>query len=102
MVDREELADEFRFQAEWRRQKAAEYPDDKRNLEAAEILSRLAETVALCPEEVIVAFQEIWQDEENYNFAEMWAENLRQVGFVSDPKSAEEMYRQMISEYAGL
>jgi hypothetical protein len=28
--------------AEWRRQKAEEFPDDKRNLEAAEALDRLA------------------------------------------------------------
>jgi hypothetical protein len=36
---------DFRASARWRREKAVEYPSDKRNLEAAVLLDRLADTV---------------------------------------------------------
>ena len=45
MVGRLELQDDFKEQAEWRREKAEQYPDDKRHLEAAAIFDRLAATV---------------------------------------------------------
>jgi hypothetical protein len=46
-MTRQELQEEFERQAEWRRMKADEYPDDDtRNIEAAEIFDRLAATVA--------------------------------------------------------
>jgi hypothetical protein len=38
-------ADELENTASWRRQKAVEHPGDMRNLEAAELLERLAEEV---------------------------------------------------------
>lgn len=40
------LKDSFEMQAEWRREKAAEFPDDaKRNMDAAEVFDKLAATV---------------------------------------------------------
>ena len=36
------LVEIFEGKAQWRRQKAVDHPDDKRNLEAATILDRLA------------------------------------------------------------
>ena len=42
---REILRDELDCAAEWRREKAEEYPDDERNLEAAALLHRIAATV---------------------------------------------------------
>ena len=38
MVGRLELQDVFKEQAEWRREKAEQHPDDKRHLEAASSL----------------------------------------------------------------
>ena len=39
-VGRVELQDDFKEQAGWRREKAEQYPDDKRHLEAAGIFDR--------------------------------------------------------------
>lgn len=47
------LADEFEMQAEWRSEKAKQYPDDKRNAEAVEIFEKLRNSVAVCPADVI-------------------------------------------------
>ena len=44
-VGRVELQDDFKERAGWRREKAEQYPDDKRHLEAAAIFDRLAATV---------------------------------------------------------
>jgi hypothetical protein len=56
MVDRQELQDAFKEQAEWRREKAKQSPDDKRHLEAAAIFDRLAATVDAIPQDVFIAF----------------------------------------------
>ena len=45
MVGQAGLRDDFKEQAEWRREKAEQDPDDKRQLEAAAIFDRLAATV---------------------------------------------------------
>ena len=45
MVGQVELRDDFKEQAAWRREKAEQDPDDKRQLEAAAIFDRLAATV---------------------------------------------------------
>jgi len=91
-----ELAEEFTFQAAWRREKATEYPDDTRNLEAAALLDRLAKSVADCPPEVIEAAGELFEDSTE---AEDWSEMMRQVGFHSWPKTAEEFLREFISHH---
>jgi hypothetical protein len=36
------LVETLESQAEWRRQKALEYPEDRRNIDAAELLEKLA------------------------------------------------------------
>ena len=59
MVGRLELQDDFKEQAEWRREKAEQYPDDKRHLEAAAIFDRLAATVDGIPQDVFRAFSQI-------------------------------------------
>lgn len=85
------LAEEFEYQAEWRREKAAEYPDDKRNHEAAEILDQLARSVRDCPAETIEAVFELCIDG-----GEDWSEMKRQVGFSYFPKTAEEFCNDFI------
>jgi len=96
------LREEFERQAEWRRQKGIEYPNDTRNLEAAEIFDRLASSVEDCPSEVIYAVGEFFADPDDWECAERWQEVLREVGFYSEPKTAEEFCRAFIAERAGL
>ena len=45
MVARSELWDDFKEQADWRRETAEQHPDDKRHLEPAATFDRLAATV---------------------------------------------------------
>jgi hypothetical protein len=47
--DQQAIADHFREQARWRRDKAAEYPDDQRNAQCAAGLEELAEYVLGLP-----------------------------------------------------
>ena len=49
MVARLELKDVFKEKAEWRREKAQQYPNEQRNLEGAAIFDRLAVTVDAIP-----------------------------------------------------
>ena len=58
MVGHMELRDDFKEQADWRREKAKLYPDDKRHLEAAAIFDRLAATVDAIPQDVYRIFAE--------------------------------------------
>ena len=58
---RQELKEEFEREAEWRRQKAAEYPDDKRNLDSAAGYDRLAATVGDVSDELMVAYVECFR-----------------------------------------
>ena len=46
---REALRLDFEQTADWRRSKAAEYPEDSRNLEAAALLDKLAASVETVP-----------------------------------------------------
>ena len=79
--------------AQWRRQKAVEHPDEKRNLEAATILDRLAKSVDSVPPTTLNSFFELYEDYEG----EELSEELRQVGFHSDPKTAEDFCRSYIA-----
>ena len=63
MSGRLELQDDFKEQAEWRREKAEQYPDDKRHLEAAAIFDRLAATVDAIPQDVFIAFSKLEVDD---------------------------------------
>ena len=45
---REALRLDFEQTADWRRSKAAEYPEDSRNLEAAALLDKLAASASHC------------------------------------------------------
>jgi hypothetical protein len=53
---REQLKTKLEEQAEWRRRKAVEW-EDHRNIEAAELLDRLAATVADVPQHLLDAYQ---------------------------------------------
>ena len=97
MVGHVELRDDFKEQAEWRRAKAEQYPDDKRHLEAAAIFDRLAATVDAIPQDVFIAFSKLEVDDGLLD-VEQWTQMLREVGFGSSPKSAEEFVRFFIAD----
>ena len=87
------LVEIFAGKAEWRRHKANEHPDDKRNLEAATIFDRLARSVDGVPRTTLNGFFELYEDYEGDELSE----ELRQVGFHSDPKTAEDFCRGYIA-----
>jgi hypothetical protein len=87
------LRTEFLNTADWRRQKAIEHPDDKRNEEAAQLLERLATTVEQVEAHLIKAFYELREDSRE---AEEYSEMLRKVGFHWGPKTATEFVRDFI------
>jgi hypothetical protein len=93
-LNTELLKVEFLNTAEWRRQKAAEYPDDKRNLEAADLLERLAETVDQVEPALLQAYVELWEDAPE---AEALSDMLREIGFYTAPKTATEFVAAFIS-----
>ena len=95
---REQLKEEFEGQADWRRQKAGEYPDDKRNIEAAEIFDRLAAGALTIPSDVFAAYLELFEE---YPDAEKHAERMRSVGFHYWPETAEQFVRDFIAEQTG-
>ena len=98
MVGHVELRDDFKEQAEWRREKAEQYPDDKRHLEAAAIFDRLAATVCAIPHDVFIAFSEHPDIADGLLDVERWTEMLRDVGFGLSPKTAEEFVRSFIAD----
>lgn len=90
-----DLTEEFTRQAEWRREKAQQYPDDTRNAEAAELFDRLASSSAKCPPEITEAAWELFDDIID---GEMWHQMLKEVGFWYFPSTAEEFCRDFISK----
>ena len=86
---------EFESQAEWRREKQKEYPNDKRNSEAAEIFDRLADTSLAIPADVFGAYLELFEDGPD---AERNSEMMRQVGFHYWPENAEQFVRDFIAD----
>src|SRR6516165_4519395 len=91
---REMLKTELEDQAEWRRQKAVEYPNDRRNLDSAEEYERLAKTVKDIPDDLLVAYSECFEDAPD---SENWQEMLKDIfrGF-SDFKDARELVQAFV------
>ena len=98
MVGRLELRDDFKEEAEWRREKAEQYPDDERYLAAAAIFDRLAATVDAIPQDVFITFSEHPEIADGLLDVERWTEMLRAVGFGSSPETAEEFVRSFIAD----
>lgn len=90
---------DFERARDFRDEKAYEHPDDKRNAAAVLLHDNLAATVAGCPPETLEDVSAFLLDEDSSCRAhEVWQEHLRQVGFQSEPASAEEFCRQFLSE----
>jgi hypothetical protein len=99
MVGRLELQDVFKEQAEWRREKAEQYPNEERNLQAAAIFDRLAATVDAVPQDAFVALSELRPNvDDGLLDVERWTEMLRDVGFQSAPKNAEDFVRSFVAD----
>ena len=94
MVGRLELRDNFKEEAEWRRENAKQSPDEERYLAAAAIFDRLAATVDAIPQDVFTAFSKLEVDDGLLD-VERWTE-IRDVGFGLSPKTAEEFVRSFI------
>jgi hypothetical protein len=95
MAARDVLEDAFLDTARWRREKATEYPNDERNLEAAALLDRLATTVDQVEPELLAAYAKLHDD---YCDIETHSEMLRAIGFDSAPETASEFVAKFISK----
>jgi hypothetical protein len=93
--NRKLLKDQLEDQAEWRRRKAVEYPDDRRNLDSAEEYERLAKTVQDIPDDLLVAYSEAFEDAPD---SERWQEMLKDIfrGFF-DPADATELVQGFLN-----
>jgi hypothetical protein len=99
MVGRLELRDDFKEQAEWRREKAKQSPDEERYLAAAAIFDRLAATVDAIPQDVFITFSEHPEIADGLLDVERWTEMLPDVGFALSPKTSEEFVRSFIADH---
>jgi hypothetical protein len=86
--------------AEWRRQKAVEYPEDKQNLEAATLLDRLAIEVGALEDSALTStllkLYEGASDNEGLRIAERESEYRRLIGFWRFPHNGEEYLKDLI------
>jgi hypothetical protein len=80
--------------AEWRREKAEEFPDDSRNLDAAKELEKLATEIKnLEGSELyqrVETLDDAMPDDDNYDLVEWLSEELRAVGFRTSYESGAE------------
>jgi hypothetical protein len=84
--------------AYWRREKAIEFPDDVRNLEAARELDRLAvEIAALEGSKLHALLDKFFEDEDGGLIAmPVISEILRQVGFSRRYDTGEELLQAIV------
>jgi hypothetical protein len=94
----ESLRLDFGETARWRREKGAEHPEDSRNVEAAELLDRLAKTIKDVDPTLLDAYGALWDDVPD---SEQHSEMLRLIGFQSFPQTAEEFVKQYIAVRTG-
>src|SRR4029079_7616106 len=91
---RDDIHTDLTFTAHFRREKQEEYPEDKRNKEAAELLEKLLETVSEIDESMLLLFAEHFDSEK-------WSDILRHVGFHDWPTSASDLVFRLIEEQRG-
>src|SRR6478672_5668926 len=92
----ESLRLDFGETARWRREKAAEHPEDSSNVEAAELLDRLAKTIKDVDPTLLDAYGSLWDDD--VQDSEQHSEMLRLIGFQSFPQTAEEFVKEYITK----
>lgn len=90
------LQDAFKQTAEWRREKAAEHPDDTRNAEAAILLDRLAATVEDTLLPTLLRYHELFSDDDP-SVLERQNDLLKEIGFHRWPKDAEDFLTEFLA-----
>jgi hypothetical protein len=91
---REHLVSDLRGTADWRRRLATEQPADNRNIEAAEILDKLAGEVKNLDDAIFDAYTSLWSD---YTHGEAHFEVLRSIGVSWHPETAGQLVKQFIA-----
>jgi len=89
------LKNEFLKTANWRREQAIDYPDDKWNFEAVALLDRLTNTVDEIHPRLLEAYA--WEGD-GLSGAETQSEMLRAVAFDWAPQTASEFVSEFISK----
>lgn len=95
---------EFIEKAHWRRGKARQYPDDERNLDAAELLDRLArEVLSLSDSPTAKAFEEahdaifsMENRDQEMTVMLLWSDYRSGIGFKIFPDTGEKVLWDMI------
>ena len=98
------VAMELIEKAEWRRGKARQYPDDERNLDAAELLDRLArEVLSLAGSPIAEAFEKAHDaifSAESHDRAMavmlLWSDYRSAIGFKAFPDTGRDVLREML------
>ena len=83
------LTENLKNTAEWRREKALEFPDDRRNIEAAEACERLSLLTDLSGDAANRYSASV--ESEDYSFSERQSEVLRGIGFHTDYETLDEL-----------
>jgi hypothetical protein len=105
----ETIGNQVEWTAEWRRQKAAQFPNDRRNLQAAEELERLSREIdRLKDSDIEREISEATDSITNIDDGDAWlsisesvSEGLRSVGFHDSYSTATEFlewYRDLLTE----
>ena len=95
------VEDELEAQADWRRQKALEYPNDRQNVDAAELFGKLAkEALELDRSDPLLnsldRLLERLQGDAMARFVERRGEYHRQIGFSVFPSTVREYLQGLI------
>jgi hypothetical protein len=91
------LKNEFLKTANWRREQAIDYPDDKWNFEAVVLLERLANTVDEIDPPLLEAYVGLCE-RDGLSGAETQTEMLRGVAFNWAPQTASEFVSEFNSK----
>lgn len=86
------------FTADWREEKAKEYPEDRRNVQAANQLKSLAKSVGE------IADEQLWERldqvyaEGDIKVSEAQSQFFREIGFYSEYSNGHEFLEALVSE----
>jgi hypothetical protein len=95
------LIEEIECGEQWRREKAVEYPEDKRNLACAEALSRLAEAIKALPATsgYFARLYRLWQIDESLDEGqEILREAISRYGFDGTVTYSAQEWLQQLTE----
>lgn len=92
------LIDSFESGAEWRERKAAEYPDDRRNMDAHRAHISLRDSVTNIPDTLISSYVGVRERLDSCRVGEIEGEAFRAVGFYSAPGSATTFLQSLAAE----